>query len=297
MRHSQNAQSPLRRPVPSRRLVGSALLVASLTLSLSGCGDAPVTYLDPLDMGGAGAGGNTGLPCDVSQVLARACTSCHGSPPSGAPIALVTYTDLTAPAPSDASKKVIEVAVARMQDPTRPMPPSGTAPAADVQTLQAWIAAGLPMGSCGGTDPYGTAPVCTSGKTWTGGSNGSPSMYPGRACITCHATVADAPKFQIAGTVYPTAHEPDSCLGTPSGAGITVEITDAKGTVVSLAVNSSGNFSYRSRTSALQLPYTAKVKQGTKVRAMNAAQMNGDCNSCHTQSGTSGAPGRIMAPQ
>lgn len=29
---------------------------------------------------------------------------------------------------------------------------------------------------------------------------------------------------------------------------------------------------------------------------MITAQTNGDCNSCHTESGTLAAPGRIMAP-
>ena len=293
MRHIQH--DPRHSLLSSLRSAGTSAFLS--TLFVLGCGDAPVTYLEPLDMdGSAGAGATSGLPCDVSKVLQQSCLSCHGSPPSGAPISLVTYANLTAAAPSDASKKVVEVAVARMQDTMRPMPPSGVAAAADVQTLQAWITAGLPMGSCSSTDPFSTPPVCTSGKTWTGGNNGSASMYPGRACITCHATEPDAPKFQIAGTVYPTAHEPDSCLGSPSGAGITVEITDAAGTVVSLPVNSSGNFYYRSRTSTLKLPYTAKVKQGTGVRAMSAAQMSGDCNSCHTQSGTNGAPGRIVAP-
>ncbi len=46
----------------------------------------------------------------------------------------------------------------------------------------------------------------------------------------------------------------------------------------------------------VQLPYYAKVKQGMRVRAMSAAQMSGDCNSCHTQTGVSGASGRITLP-
>lgn len=264
-------------------------------LATAGCGDLPAAYLSPLDM--ASPYGNTGLPCDVSQVMQRSCTSCHGSPPTVAPIPLVSYADLTAASAFDPTKKVIERAVIRMQDTANPMPPSGGASAADIQVLQSFIAAGLPMGSCGGSDPFNTQAVCTSGRTWTGGNDGSSNMKPGYACIACHAASQDAPKFQIAGTVYPTAHEPDGCLGTPSGAGITIEITDARGTVVSLPVNRSGNFYYRSRTSPLQLPYTAKVRQGTKVRAMSAAQMSGDCNSCHTQSGANGAPGRIVAPQ
>jgi cytochrome c553 len=268
-------------------------------LVMVGCGDATDTYLDVLDMSASvkGDGGAlAGLPCDVSQVLASRCLSCHSAPPNGSPLSLASYADLTAISSADPNKKVIERAVMRMQDPARPMPPTGVSAAADVSVLQGWINAGLPMGSCMGSDPYKTPLVCTSGQSWTGGNKGSSSMYPGRACITCHSTVGDAPKFQIAGTVYPTAHEPDSCLGTNAGGAITVEITDSVGTVVNLNANSSGNFSFRSRTAPLKFPYTAKVKQGTKVRAMTASQNNGDCNSCHTQDGKSGAPGRVMAP-
>jgi hypothetical protein len=31
-------------------------------------------------------------------------------------------------------------------------------------------------------------------------------------------------------------------------------------------------------------------------RVMMHAEMNGDCNSCHTEAGTEDAPGRIMRP-
>ena len=33
-----------------------------------------------------------------------------------------------------------------------------------------------------------------------------------------------------------------------------------------------------------------------RVRMMVASQTAGNCNSCHTQNGANGAPGRIMAP-
>lgn len=278
----------------ARHLVTPALIWA---LSAASCGDS-ASYLPLLDMASSDGGSSSGLPCDVSQVLQNSCISCHGSPPSGAPISLVSYADLTATAPSDPTKKVVEVAVARMQSTSMPMPPSGGASAADIKTLQDWITAGLPMGSCGssGSGPYNTPVVCTSGKTWTSGNHGSASMNPGHACIACHATNSEAPKFQIAGTVYPTAHEPDSCLGVAAGSGITVVITDANGTVVNLTPNGSGNFYYQPRTARLKMPYHAQVKQGSKVRAMSAAQTSGDCNSCHTESGANGAPGRIMSP-
>src|SRR5437879_474157 len=117
---------------------------------------------DPVDApSGAGtSGGATGapgasagdLPCDVEQLLASRCQSCHGDRPSaGAPMALTSYADLTAPAKRDPSQRVAHVALARMQSVSDPMPPAPAARAtpAEVATLQAWISAGLPKGSCG----------------------------------------------------------------------------------------------------------------------------------------------------
>jgi hypothetical protein len=165
--------------------------------------------------------------------------------------------------------------------------------AADIQVLQSWIAAGTPMGSCTVT----AIATCSSGMIWTGGGDGSPAMNPGMACISCHSQ-GEGPQFQIAGTVYPDLHEPDKCASTVASTGATVVITDSAGTVVNLPVGSTGNFSYGGSPGAslLVLPFTAKVVANGKERAMLSPQSNGDCNSCHTVGGTSGAPGRIMAP-
>jgi hypothetical protein len=53
---------------------------------------------------------------------------------------------------------------------------------------------------------------------------------------------------------------------------------------------------YTTNMGTIKLPYHAKVRQGGRERAMNAPQMVGDCNSCHTQTGQNGAPGRIVVP-
>ena len=118
-------------------------------------------------------------------------------------------------------------------------------------------------------------------------------MDPGRACLTCHQQQG-GPRFAVGGTVYPTAHEPDQCVGL---AGITVVITDKNGTVTSLTTNSSGNFYSSSRSGTITPPFSAKVTnaQGA-TRAMSGTITAGDCNSCHTETGANGAPGRIMAP-
>lgn len=145
----------------------------------------------------------------------------------------------------------------------------------------------------GSSDPnaiYDTPLTCTSNTKWTRGDHGSQLMHPGRACIQCH-TDNGGPFLTIAGTVFPTAHEPDDCNGVSGG--VTVVITDAKGKVTNIPVNSSGNF-YSIATIAK--PFSAKVTSSKGERVMDDKQTSGDCNSCHTQDGTNNAPGRIMAP-
>jgi hypothetical protein len=144
---------------------------------------------------------------------------------------------------------------------------------------------------------YNTPTVCTSNQHWTLGDTASDQMHPGVACDTCHKIGGSATKFpfDVAGTVYPTAHEPDDCDGVT---GAQVVITDANGTDHTLAVNAAGNFYNLDYVliGAIPMPYTAKVVANGKVRPMISSQSNGDCNSCHSVQGTQLAPGRIMMP-
>jgi len=118
-------------------------------------------------------------------------------------------------------------------------------------------------------------------------------MNPGRACISCHAGEEEAPRFTIAGTLYPTGHEPKLCNGVNGTTGARVVIVDAANRTVTLTPNAAGNFTY---TGAISTPYTAKVTYQGRERIMPVAQTSGDCNSCHTQTGANGAPGRITLP-
>lgn len=267
--------------------------------------------------GGSPATG-TGPLCDALAMLRHKCQTCHSNPPadSSVPMSLVSYADLVAPSLSDPSVSTAEMCIQRMQDTTARMPPAPATPAsaADIQVLQAWIDAGEPStcdaGSAGATgsggaagtagavgNPYDTPVVCTSNQHWTGGDRESPNMHPGGACISCHTSGGgEGPRFTFAGTVFPSAHEPDDCNGLDgSSAMAQVIITDASGSTFTLNVNSVGNFSYESRTAPV-MPYTAKVVSGGNERIMTAKQTTGDCNSCHTQDGANDAPGRIMAP-
>jgi hypothetical protein len=70
-------------------------------------------------------------------------------------------------------------------------------------------------------------------------------------------------------------------------------ITDANQKVITLTPDSVGNFSYRG---AVATPFHAKVTYLNRERDMLAGQTSGDCNACHTQTGTMSAPGRIILP-
>ena len=236
------------------------------------------------------------LPCDVAQALAS-CLSCHGPTPSGgAPISLASYADLTATA-SDGRTEA-EHAVDRMNGTPSPMPPAPAAPpsATDIAAIQSWITAGYPQGTCQTTDPYNTPTVCTSGLSGTSG--GSSLMRPGEACINCHlSTGGEGPIYPFMGTVYPTAHEPNNCIGASSisYSGVQVVVTDKNGSTFTMTPNFAGNFLGPSAGSPV-MPYTAKVTYQGRERVMSTPQTSGDCNSCHTETGTNGAPGRIMLP-
>lgn len=251
---------------------------------------------------GAGTGAATGLPCDVQQLLENRCIGCHlgKSPP-----ALLTYDDLLKPS-SDPAKNLAQKSLERMKSTAAPMPPApAVAPTVDeIATLEKWVTTGTPKGAActptagdagadggvGGGNPYATPTVCTSNTTWNQGNQGSSRMRPGGACITCH-TMRGGPAYTVAGTVYPTAHEPNDCNGV-NGV-VTVVVTDANGVVTNLTVNNVGNFSSRAKIAA---PFHVKVTNGAKERVMATALTAGDCNSCHTLAGVNGAPGRVMAP-
>lgn len=304
-------QGSPRRPTRVARHVTHTVVAAGLLWIGAGCSTPEDTYLDTPDMttanpsdGGTNPDGSTvagELPCEVRDLLVQHCQSCHSDPAKNAPVALTTYAQLTAASKVDAKKSYAERSVIRMQDMTRPMPPAPTmtVPQKDIDAFAAWVTAGQPSKKCETMqpdDPFAKPPMCSSGKTYMGGTP-KDQMNPGLACLTCHKDKRKAAEVTLAGTVYITGHEPDKCLGGPASGmpAAEVEITDANKRVVTLPVNASGNFLYRGAM-PLALPYTAVVKWNGKTRPMKTPQMNADCNSCHTQDGANGAPGRIALP-
>ena len=152
------------------------VFLASLVIACSSSNnDAPAGGGAGASAGGAGGSAGGFLPCDVDAVLAASCRSCHAQQPLfGAPMPLVSYTDLTAPAKSDGSAKVYSRVGARIHDDKSPMPqpPNPRLDAKAMATIDAWIAAGAPQGtgSCGaggnggagGTGGSTSAPLCAN---------------------------------------------------------------------------------------------------------------------------------------
>ncbi len=306
--------TPPKRRLTPLRYVSLQVFFAIAAGALAGC------YFTPNEAGGTGGGGGggggggtsttdggtanmTGVPCDVAAALS-ACLGCHSSPPSGgAPMSLASYADLTAQSAQYPGQTEAQRAVARMSGNPTVMPPGGPAPAStDIATIQNWITAGYPQGSCGGAEaganPYNTPVVCTSGQTST--VTEGQAMKPGEACIGCHSkyTGTETPPINaVMGTIYPTAHEPDDCVGASNTtyAGVTIVATDQPGHSVTVTPNSAGTF-LGGYTSTFTSPYTVKITYQGRERDMTTPQTSGDCNSCHTESGVNGAPGRIMLP-
>jgi hypothetical protein len=135
---------------------------------------------------------------------------------------------------------------------------------------------------------YVSSEVCADGLKWTGGDSGSPNMHPGVACINCHAD-NDGPTFKLAGTVF-SANGPDDCLGAKDAS---IVVTGADGKSIKMSANEAGNF-YTELD--VVLPYRAMIVSGDKTKSMVGLQATGDCNSCHTETGANGAPGRITLP-
>ena len=135
---------------------------------------------------------------------------------------------------------------------------------------------------------------CATKAVWSHGNSESPMMHPGWACIDCHSSSGEGPRYTIAGTIFPKHNELDDCNGSNgTTGGLSVVITDKNGSSFSLAVNSVGNFFTRQ---VVATPFTAKVVSPAGEIAMMTPQTNGDCNSCHAQTGNNGAPGRIVTP-
>ena len=267
--------------------------------------------------GGAGGGSAlTGLPCEISDIVGKHCVRCHEQPPgAGAPMALVTRADFLAASTLVPQLTNAQRSLVRINSAASPMPPLPyeRMTAAEKSAFEAWVNADAPAGACEGHPDAGTAmqpggTTCATGTFWNRGTLGSIDMNPGLACRSCHLgqnflnqnpTGVSEPQraYFFMGTVFPSLHEKDLCNGAPPSG--VVEILDSNGVVRQrIGIYApSGNFFSNSTTAGFPMPYTARVVSNGIAVTMGTPQTNGDCNSCHTEQGLSGAPGRIVWPR
>jgi hypothetical protein len=133
----------------------------------AGSASMPTTTSTPPSTTAPGAA--TTPYCNVRKVLDSRCTACHNEGMvAGAPMSLMTYADLQAPAFTDKTKKVFQVVGVRVHDTVKPMPPQDKLTADQLSSIDTWVAAGGPEGSdptCGGTIGAGTTPTQDTGAT------------------------------------------------------------------------------------------------------------------------------------
>ncbi len=256
-------------------------------------------------------GGTGGLPCSVSAAVAAKCKNCHGLPLTGnATFPLLTRADFLQISLVDPSKTRADQSVLRIHNAGNPMPPTSSPAitAAEIAAFDGWVATGTQAGNCNPLDAGPQPLTCASGQTWTQGTQGSESMEPGLACISCHrgmnfngqnptATSKLNRAYSFMGTAFGGVHDKNLCKSPPPVGG-KIEIIDKNG-VVTLTINvtnPSGNFRSNSLINTVAMPYTARITANGRTATMVTPQTLGDCNQCHTEQGLQGAPGRIYWP-
>ncbi len=232
-----------------------------------GFGDASVTDAALQDTGLADTAGEETTPADTE--LADTAVEDTTPADTGSPDTTPADTGTADTTPADTG-----VADTGSEAPG-PLPDMGSAPLGFLGSV--------PIGSSGG--------ACGTGSWWWGFNVGSDNMRPGGNCIACHAGNG-GPDYTFAGTVMAGYNDADDCRGVPN---VQVEILDANGNLaLTMTANAAGNFS--STNGGVELPYSARVRIGDRVREMTTQTYNGDCNSCHTTAGADLAPGRVVLP-
>ncbi len=94
---------------------------------------------------------DSGLPCDVDEVLAKKCRRCHANPPRhGAPVVFYTWEEMQAPRHERPLYEILGRVVdsGYMPFATPANPPVERLTDAEKRILHDWVAAGAPRGSC-----------------------------------------------------------------------------------------------------------------------------------------------------
>ncbi len=107
---------------------------------------------------------------------------------------------------------------------------------------------------------------------------------PGTDCLTCHnGQEAGAPIFTFGGTAYKRD-------GITPLSGATIIVIDAEGLRVKVPTMQNGNFY---SATPMVPPYVTGLSQCPSTATMIENFRDGDCNSCHRDTGS---PGRVRFP-
>lgn len=258
-------------------------LPLSLLLIVAGCGSD--TAASGSRAGGSGGGADATVESD-GTATSDATDEGAGADSESADTAAdaeqadssVADTEVADTTPADTG-----TADTNVEDTTADTGSEAPGPLPDMGTAPLGFLGSPPIGSSGG--------ACGTGSWWWGFNIGSDNMKPGGNCIECHAGNG-GPDYTFAGTVMAGYNDADDCRGVPN---VQVEILDVNGNLaLTMTANAAGNFS--SSSNAVELPYSARIRIGDRVREMTTQTYNGDCNSCHTTAGADLAPGRVVLP-
>ena len=137
----------------------------------------------------------TPIPCDVQNVVANNCHTCHGATPVGGAVRLVTYEDFHKPSPfygptklMDTTKQIYEVAKIRINNGE--MPQNKTMAPADLTMLDTWLGAGALAGTaadetCMMTTPIDPGPIGPQDEVYCDRPGGRDPLVA-RAGETCY---------------------------------------------------------------------------------------------------------------
>lgn len=95
---------------------------------------------------GGAAQAESGIPCDVAEVLSKHCAKCHGAEPV-TPLSLVTRAQFAARSARDNTQTVAQRVKLRIHDAENTMPPRSSQDKlseAELATLDAWLDQGAP---------------------------------------------------------------------------------------------------------------------------------------------------------
>lgn len=161
--------------------------------------------------------------------------------------------------------------------------PSRPSPWGSPALLAALLALAAPTLAC--FDPVHDDAVAALGDEAQGVRRG-PNHRPGQPCLVCHGGDGPGPDFEMAGTVYETR------AGTAAAAGVTVRLTDAKGSATQVSTNSVGNFYIEGSRWSPTYPVRVELAGGGKTQKMESRiGRQTSCASCHEKQGST-----TMAP-